>query len=244
MPNIDRLGPLEKPPDLIRKIHKFYQKQTPDALKHDSDIVDFRSRDPRNTTLYFEPIDPNVNKPITISQFLNRKLRWLTLGGQYDWTKKEYPKDDAPPFPQDIAALITAIFQDMRPEAAIVNVYTSGDTLGIHRDVSENSDKGLVSVSLGCDGIFVAGLENPDGSIKSVTVRLRSGDAVYMSGRARFAWHRVPQILPGTCPTWLRSWPAAPSTAHPSISATDRFEAWRDWMVSKRVNLNVRQMWD
>ena len=41
MPNIDRLGPLEKPPDLIRKIYKFYQKQTPDALKHDSDIVDF-----------------------------------------------------------------------------------------------------------------------------------------------------------------------------------------------------------
>lgn len=49
----------------------------------------------------------------------------------------------------------------MRSDAAIVNVYSPGDVLGIHRDVSEESDVGLVSISLGCEAIFVVGLDNP-----------------------------------------------------------------------------------
>lgn len=37
------------------------------------------------------PKDPRVHKPITVEQMLTKKLRWVTLGGQYDWTAKEYP---------------------------------------------------------------------------------------------------------------------------------------------------------
>ena len=196
----------------------------------------------------FLPLDPSAHKIITISQFLHRKLRWLTLGGQYDWTKKAYLKEESPPFPKNIADLAQCIFPEMRPEAGIVNVYSPGDTLSVHRDVSEESDKGLVSISLGCDGIFIAGFGNEDDDgihPAHLVVRLRSGDALYMSGPARFAWHGVPQIIPKTCPVWLSEWPATnrPDSENQK-KGTDYYEAWRGWMSDKRINLNIRQIKD
>jgi alkylated DNA repair protein alkB family protein 1 len=143
----------------------------------------------------------------------------------------------------------------MVPEAAIVNLYSPGDTLSLHRDVSESCDQGLVSISLGCDAVFVIGLddrgdegttagsepvqdENEDS--RCLVLRLRSGDAVYMSAGARYAWHGVPQIIPKTCPDWLEDWPANSKEA--GCEPTE-FDHWRGWMANKRVNLNVRQMY-
>lgn len=131
-----------------------------------------------------------------------------------------------------------------------MNVYTPGDVLSMHRDVAEDSDRGLVSVSLGCDAIFVIGL-GPDNKLVSASsdgasleevkpplvVRVRSGDAVFMDGPSRFAWHGVPQIISNTCPDFLRNWPAADD-------GENEYEHWKEWMANKRVNLNVRQMWD
>jgi alkylated DNA repair protein alkB family protein 1 len=179
------------------------------------------------------PIDPAVHKPLSISQLVNKKMRWTTLGGQYDWTAKQYPDAPPPPFPADIKTLLESIFTDTKAEAAIVNLYSPGDTLSVHRDVAEASAHGLVSVSLGCDAIFVIGTDD-----KVVTLRLRSGSAVYMSGSARFAWHGVPQIVAGTCPDYLQEWPGG------SSDPDSAFDEWKGWMAGKRVNLNVRQMWD
>ena len=98
-----------------------------------------------------------------------------------------------------------------------------------------------MSLSLGCDGIFVVGLggaedDKSDAEAKAVTVRLRSGDAVVMSGQARTAWHSVPQVVAGTCPKWMEDWPCT--------SDESEYTDWKGWMKSKRINLNVRQMWD
>ena len=210
----------------------------------------FFSCSPETSTL-IEPLDPTVHKPLTMDQFLRKKLRWVTLGGQYDWTSKRYPDEIPPVFPEDVGDLVRQAFPAMHPEAAIVNVYSPGDTLSMHRDVSEASSQGLASISLGCEAIFLAGLEN-EGGVKSryAAIRLRSGDAVYMSGASRYAWHGVPRILPDSCPLWMRAWPAAPispSTADPHGPSFDTpivFESWINWMASKRVNLNVRQMFD
>lgn len=148
----------------------------------------------------------------------------------------------------------------MEPEAAIVNIYSPGDTLSMHRDVAEKCDKGLVSVSIGCDAIFVVGLdgltplkdgadhhrlemgsemdgrdtETEESRTRVTVLKLRSGDVVYMTGESRFAWHGVPKIIPGTCPDWLRNWPWD--------EGVDEFEGWKGWMEGKRINLNVRQM--
>jgi alkylated DNA repair protein alkB homolog 1 len=191
--------------------------------------------------IIFRPKDPSIHKPFTTQQFLDKKLRWMTLGGQYDWTNKVYPSSTPPAFPQDIKQIIESLFP-MKAEAAIVNLYSPGDTLSLHRDVSEECDQPLVSISIGCDGIFVVGLDgtNENGEPRVATIRLRSGDAVLMSGESRFAWHGVPKVLEGTCPEWLDDWPC-PSTGEDGPS-TDGFEPWRGWMHGKRINLNVRQM--
>lgn len=130
----------------------------------------------------------------------------------------------------------------MKAEAAIVNLYSPGDTLSLHRDVSEECDKPLVSISLGCDGIFVAGLEGEDGEGRPrvAVMRLESGDVVLMSGESRYAWHGVPRVLAGTCPEWMRSWPVLEG----EDGEGGEFAGWEGWMAGKRVNLNVRQMFD
>lgn len=62
-----------------------------------------------------------------------------------------------------------------------------------------------------------------------------------MSGESRFAWHGVPQIVKGTCPEYLEEWPAERDG---DVGVRGEFAEWRGWMGGKRVNLNVRQMWD
>jgi DNA alkylation damage repair protein AlkB len=185
-----------------------------------------------NPSAEFAAKDPAVHRDITMKEVLDKKLRWITLGGQYDWTAKRYPTERPPPFPADMRRLLRQLFSDIDPQAAILNLYTPGDTLSVHRDVSEECDQALVSISIGCDAVFIIG--NEDGSTVA-TLRLRSGDAICMTGPSRFAWHAVPKVLPNTCPKWLQDWPA-------SDSESSDFETWRGWIANKRINLNVRQM--
>lgn len=85
---------------------------------------------------------------------MERRLHWVTLGGQYDWTNRVYPGEAPPSFPEDMAGLLETLFPETLAQAAIVNFYTPGDTMMMHRDVSEETDKGLVSLSMGCDALF------------------------------------------------------------------------------------------
>ncbi|KAK5094243.1 hypothetical protein LTS08_008662 [Lithohypha guttulata] len=186
-----------------------------------------------NQNTQLQPKDPVLHKPLTIKQVLDKKLRWITLGGQYDWTNKQYPAEEPLDFPEDIATFITNVFPEIEPQAAILNLYSPGDTLSLHRDVSEDCDQPLVSISMGCDALFL--VANEDGS-KHAVIRIRSGDAVLMSGRSRYAWHAVPKVLANTCPPDLRNWPAYPE------SNQARFKQWTGWLTNKRINLNVRQM--
>ena len=164
----------------------------------------------------------------------------MTLGSQYDWTAKQYPIDEAQSLPSAISTFFNALFPNVKPEAAIMNIYNPGDHLGMHRDVSEECDNPLISISLGCDGLFMVNLHDEGHSEPTVLVlRLHSGDVLYLSGPARFAWHGVPQIIGNTCPCWLCDWPAVEN-----FNETDanRFREWRGWIANKRVNLSVRQI--
>lgn len=224
--------------DLTNPVHKTNLHLHYDIPYPGSDIASNGQRE-QSACSFFDadghtvlpPKDATVHTPITYIQMLESKLRWMTLGGQYDWTHKIYPDGTPPEFPPDVAALLGAYFPSVEAEAAIVNFYSPGDTLSVHRDVSEECDVGLISISIGCDGIFIVG--NEDGS-RVATIRLRSGDAMLMSGESRYAWHAVPQIIPNTCPTWLRDWP--------NIPGGNQYQSWDGWMSKKRINLNVRQM--
>jgi len=215
-------------------IHPFFQLPYPDPA---SSFFSY----PPDSTVQFEPKDPQIHKPLSVRQALGRKLHWVTLGGQYDWNNRVYPGEEPPPFPPDIAALLESLFPETLAQAAIVNFYTPGDTMMLHRDVSEETDKGLVSISMGCDGLFMIapnshgkslGGGEPEDAKQYLLLRIRSGDAIYMTKDSRFAWHGVPKVLEGTCPDYLADWPAQDG----------QYEEWRGWMRNKRINLNVRQM--
>ncbi|TFB03060.1 Alpha-ketoglutarate-dependent dioxygenase abh1 [Trichoderma ghanense] len=204
----------------------------------------------------FTPKDPSIHNALSISQVLHRRLHWVTLGGQYDWTNRVYPDAAPPQFPADLAGFLKALFPETLAQAAIVNFYTPGDTMMMHRDVSEEVDKGLVSLSFGCDCLFMIapspgpGQHTDTGNNdeanegedeggkgekkKYLLLRLRSGDAIYMTQESRYAWHGVPKVMKGTCPEYLADWPAGREDGE--------YEEWKGWMQNKRINLNVRQM--
>ncbi|KAI5459293.1 hypothetical protein BGZ63DRAFT_361618 [Mariannaea sp. PMI_226] len=185
----------------------------------------------------FIPKDPNVHKPLSIHQVMQRRLHWVTFGGQYDWTNRVYPAEAPPQFPQDISLFLEGLFPETQAQASILNFYTPGDTMMMHRDVSEETNKGLVSLSFGCDGLFMIAPndEVKDGEKEYLCLRLRSGDAIYMTEESRYAWHGVPKVVKGTCPDHLANWPS---------QEDGKFEQWKGWMKNKRINLNVRQMRD
>lgn len=165
-------------------------------------------------------------KPTTIRQARDKNLRWVTLGGQYDWTAKVYPSfSDVPPFPPKLAELVSGLF-GVRAEAAIVNFYSPGDILSPHQDVAEQCDADLISISLGNACMFYAGAERHD--MRPLDIILRSGDIVVMSGPGRWAWHGVGRVFPETSPSYLGD-----VLAHP---------AYNPWIRGKRININVRQM--
>ncbi|KAI0112569.1 hypothetical protein GGR51DRAFT_547096 [Nemania sp. FL0031] len=207
----------------------------------DEDTRSFFSHTPDSPDR-FMPKDPEVHKSLSVKQVLDRRLSWVTLGGQYNWSERQYPNQQPPEFPKDIAGFLQTLFPETLAQAAIVNFYTPGDSMMMHRDVSEQTDKGLVSFSIGCDALFMIApndygklAENKDATSPEkqyILLRLRSGDAIYMSQESRYAWHGVPKVLKGTCPDFLQDWPAEDG----------KFEEWRGWMKNKRINLNVRQI--
>ncbi|KAI1079882.1 alkylated DNA repair protein AlkB [Whalleya microplaca] len=231
--------------DLSNPAHQTNLHLHYDLPYREEEDVDARSffSYPPGASEKFTPKDPTVHKSLSIKQVLERRLSWVTLGGQYDWSNREYPNQLPPDFPSDIAGLLQTLFPETLAQAAIVNFYSPGDTMMMHRDVSEHSDKGLVSLSIGCDALFMiapndyvepTGNTDGEGTPRKpyLLLRLRSGDAIYMSQESRYAWHGVPKVLKGTCPEFLADWPAE----------NGKFEEWKGWMRNKRINLNVRQM--
>lgn len=112
------------------------------------------------------------------------------------------------------------------PDTALVNYYREGDTLGGHKDDAEQHDtQPIVSLSLGCDGVFLIGGHSREDSPTALLVH--SGDALVLSGDARQCYHGVPRILPGQCSIQPVDSDALEVTA---------------CMQDMRVNISIRQI--
>ena len=62
------------------------------------------------------------------------------------------------------------------PDVALVNYYREGDTLGGHRDdVEQDQTAPIVSISLGCDAIFLLGGDDPPLNSPYCTSALHAG---------------------------------------------------------------------
>jgi alkylated DNA repair protein alkB family protein 1 len=190
------------------------------------------------------PKDSAKHKPLNMSQYLQKKLRWLTLGTQYDWPTRKYPSNPETVFPPDFSGLVSGLFPHIKAESGVVLLYSPKDYMPVHRDVSEQCERGLASFSLGCDGIFVVarGEEEVEGGGRTVAIRVKSGDVVHMDGETRWAWHAMPRTIAGTCPPWLENWPVGT----PGATEEDKkmFEKWKGYMAGKRLNISCRQVWD
>lgn len=184
-------------------------------------------------------------KSLNNEQFLYTKLRWLTLGEQYDWPTRSYAKH-ATPFPQDLSILVSGLFPHIRPESGVVLVYGAKDFMPVHRDVSEQCQRALASFSVGCDGIFIMARGEDEGvgpdAPKTVAIRVRSGDCVHLTKDARWFWHCMARTIPNTCPSYLASWPVGT----PGATATEEkaYKKWKNYMGTKRINVSCRQVWD
>lgn len=158
-------------------------------------------------------------------------LRWATLGFHHNWDTRKYNKENKSVFPEDLAQMCSCIvdslgFKKFRPEAAIINFYHSKSTLAPHKDDSEaDLDRPLLSISFGMPAIFLIG--GADKNVKPTAVKLRSGDALIMSGQSRLAYHGLPLVLPH------------PESSKISLPNSDPLATY---LQHSRININVRQV--
>jgi alkylated DNA repair protein alkB family protein 1 len=199
-----------------------------------------------NTGADLIPKTPDSSKALNMAQFLTSKLRWLTIGDQYDWPTRSYTRNGPSPFPPDLAKLVQGLFPHIRPESGVVLLYSGKDYMPVHRDVSEECQTALASFSLGCDGIFIIAKGEDDGESekapKTVAVRVRSGDCIHLDGETRWAWHAMARTVVGTCPEFLAQWPKDT----PGATGQERkaYEKWKGYMSGKRLNISCRQVWN
>ncbi|GMH20377.1 hypothetical protein Nepgr_022218 [Nepenthes gracilis] len=186
------------------------------------------------------PFKGSPRKTILASMLL-RKLRWTTLGLQFDWSKRNYnvylPHSKIPDaliqLAKKMAAPAMPTAEEFKPEAAIVNYFGLGDTLGGHLDDMEADwNKPIVSISLGCKAIFLLGGKSRQD--EPVGMFLRSGDIVLMAGEARECFHGVPRIFTDKLHAEI-----APLEMH--LSSEDN-GCFLEYIRTSRININIRQV--
>jgi DNA oxidative demethylase len=88
------------------------------------------------------------------------------------------------------------------PDAAIVNLYSPGARLGLHRDAEEPAEAPVVTISLGDTCVFrLAGVDRRTGPFTDVD--LYSGDLLVFGGPSRRIYHGVPKVIEGTAPAGI-----------------------------------------
>lgn len=148
----------------------------------------------------FQPRMPKTGQPFSVQMTNCGPLGWVSdkeNGYRYQPTHLETGRP-WPPMPQKLLDLWRDFAAcDGLPEACLINYYPAGSKMGSHRDRDEDEPRApVLSVSLGDDAIFhVGGLKRGDPKSRVV---LRSGDVCLLGGPARFAYHGIDRILPGT----------------------------------------------
>ena len=84
-----------------------------------------------------------------------------------------------------------------QPDTALINFYDATARMGMHQDKDEKSGEPVVSLSVGDRCRFRFGNTTSRGK-PYTDVDLASGDLFVFGGPARFAYHGVPKVYPGT----------------------------------------------
>ncbi|KAJ4818729.1 Alpha-ketoglutarate-dependent dioxygenase alkB [Rhynchospora pubera] len=187
-----------------------------------------------------ETMDSCKHPPIPATKLL-RKLRWSTLGLQFDWSMRNYnvslPHNKIPEglckLAKKMASPAMSKGEEFRPEAAIVNYYGPSDMLGGHVDDMEADwSRPIVSISLGCKAIFLLGGKTREDA--PIAMYVRSGDIVLMAGEARECFHGVPRIFTNEESAEIDS------LITQFTSKDEKFIL--DYIRNSRININIRQV--
>ena len=96
-------------------------------------------------------------------------------------------------------AAALAGYEAFSPDTCLINRYSPGTTMGVHRDDSERAfDAPIVSVSLGLAAIFAFGGADREEPLRRI--RLIHGDVLVWGGPSRLAYHGVGGPDPGEHP--------------------------------------------
>ena len=106
--------------------------------------------------------------------------------------------------------------------------------MGGHIDDAERDlRQPLVSMSLGCDAVFLMGFETREEPPTPILVR--SGDVIVLSGRARRCYHGLPRILDTSA---FKAQGQGGAEGEDGVrSERERVEAY---LASRRINISVR----
>lgn len=149
---------------------------------------------------FFRPVMPRTAKPFSVEMTNCGPLGWVsdkTQGYRYEpchpVTGRPWPP--MPPALLDLWERFAAY--PHVPEAALVNLYRGSAKMGLHTDSDEaDAAAPVVSLSLGDTCLFRMG--GPQRGDPTKSLKLASGAVVVIGGPARFSYHGVDRIYPGT----------------------------------------------
>jgi DNA oxidative demethylase len=142
---------------------------------------------------FFSPVTP-WGKPMRVKMTSAGRYGWFTDRKGYRYIDRHPDGQAWPPIPESILAewrdLVTP---DRLPDCCLVNFYSEGARMGLHRDEDENDFAfPVLSISLGDPATFRIG--GNDRSDPTSSIQLESGDVVLMGGAARLAYHGIDRI--------------------------------------------------
>jgi len=147
----------------------------------------------------YTPRLPRTGKPMSVRMSNCGPLGWITDEAGYRYQPR-HPETGRPwpPMPQTVLAAWEALADYPHPpESCLINYYGPTAKMGLHQDRDEHDFAApVVSLSLGGTCLFrIGGSSRGD---PTRTIRLASGDALVLGGKARLAYHGVDRILPGS----------------------------------------------
>jgi len=147
----------------------------------------------------FTPVMPRTGRPFTVRMTNLGPLGWVSDRAGYRY-QSTHP-DTGQPWPAIPDPLLglwrQASGYPHDPEACLVNFYSGGARMGLHRDEDEEDFSApVVSVSLGDTAVFRIG--GPERGGKTETLKLASGDVLVMGGASRLCYHGIDRVLSGT----------------------------------------------
>lgn len=147
----------------------------------------------------FQSTMPRWGNPMSVKMLNLGSLGWVSdkSGYRYQKTHPVTGEHWPPIFPSLIKIWNQLTDNYAKPEACLINYYSSTAKMGLHQDRDEDDfNAPVVSLSLGDTALFRIGTIERNGPTQSI--KLQSGDGLIFGGPARLDFHGIDRIYKET----------------------------------------------